>query len=195
MKNAIIILLLGAMSACTLQNPTQEASYESPASLDSVFWPTFSDTSSVWEVEGVDTTETLEIEDAEYFDETEDYWNGLTEGEIIPLEDTTLSKSVPFSVTDTLNTVLGVTDVLFVWQGDTCTTDLLDTFFAVLYNNDTYCLQDTPQNLKGKTVALMVTFMLAGQPTEGVNAANDFISEILQGTGLSEYVAFSKEHQ
>lgn len=103
--------------------------------------------------------------------------------------------SVQTPSVDTLNQILGVTDLIFVWQGDTCTTNKLTNFLAIYWDNDTYCLQDTPDEIKGHLVGIMVTNMLTGHLTQGVNEANSYLSTLLMGTGLTEYIIYANEHE
>jgi hypothetical protein len=86
--------------------------------------------------------------------------------------------------------VLRATDLLFVWEGDTCTTDSLVPYLQQYVGNDLYCLGDSPENIKEHTVALMTTYLLMGDPTSGVEAADAYLRSILLGNGLCGYVMF-----
>ncbi len=117
--------------------------------------------------------------------------DSLTERGILPSPGYTV---VPVDL-DTLGincTVLGITDVIFVWQGDTCTTALLEPYLMVFEGGELQC---GASEGKAHVVFLMVAGLLCGNPAEGVIAANSYLSCVLPCTDLSGYTAYAKNSE
>lgn len=92
----------------------------------------------------------------------------------------------------TENRVIGVTEVIFVWQGDTCTTSRLRDY---LYLFDDDELTVPGEEIHSHVVFLMLSGMLLGDATAGVVSADQYILDSMCCGGLSEYVAYALNHE
>lgn len=111
-----------------------------------------------------------------------------TVADTVPAQDTL--QALP--VVDSLNQVLGISDLIFVWEGDTTTTAHLGNFLRVFEGN---CLTENVEVVKSHIVFLMFTGLTRGDPTGGASRANDYLNSVLPCGGLSEYLSYSQLYE
>jgi hypothetical protein len=121
-------------------------------------------------------------------DDGVDYWGGktVTNTEVRGVTLTPVKDTI--AVLDTLNQILGVTELSFVWKGDTCTTNSMNAFLATYdIEEGLYYADIKPVFLK----TVMQHFLMAS-PTEAVIAGDLYLKSVMLGVGLDEYVRFNK---
>ncbi len=126
----------------------------------------------------------------ELTEDTEDsYWSKGRSAEIAGVEstDTTnLAVKVNLSTLDTLTQVLGVSDITFVWKGDTCSTIYFDLFLDN-YDHSVDILEIKPQFLH-----TTLQLFQHGEPTEALITGDTYLKSVLYEVGLEEYVRYFK---
>lgn len=139
------------------------------------------------ESEGEDVQEDtsfVEIEDDGYWDNTDEEPDEVVEGVVVTQKNFIPSVKAETLQLDTLNQVLGVSDLILVWKGDTCTTNYMEDFLQM------YDASTDIANIKPHFLAKTLQHLLMGDATDAVQVGDLYLKEVMYGVGLDEYVRF-----